>query len=52
MIKATATWMNVNGAKHREEGLEIEKVEPKKLNEILQHFFSQREQIRGCGNQL
>ena len=40
MIKATATWMNVYGAKHRDEGLEIEKVEPKKFNEILQHFFT------------
>ena len=41
--KATKMWMNVyqTGAKHREV-LEIEKIELlKKLDEILQHFFTE-----------
>ena len=41
--KATAMWMNLHHtwAKHRGEVLDIEKVEPKKFDEILQHFFTE-----------
>ena len=41
--KATSTRMNVyhTWAKHRREVLVIEKVEPKKLDKILQHFFTE-----------
>ena len=41
MTKAPATWMNVyhTWAKHKGGMLEIEKVEPKKLDKNLKHFF-------------
>ena len=46
--KATATWMNLYHtlAKHRREVLEIEKVEPKKLDEIL-HYFTELKKQNG-----
>ena len=41
--KATAKWMNVyhTWAKHKGEVLEIGKLEPKKLDEILHHSFTE-----------
>ena len=47
MTKATATWMNVHHiwAKQRGEALETEKVEPKKLDEIL-HFCTELQKTR------
>ena len=47
MTKATATWMNVHHtwAKQRGEALETEKVEPKKLDEIL-HFCTELKKTR------
>ena len=45
--KATATWMNVyTWAKHRGQVLEVEKVEPKKLDKFLQHFFTKLKKTR------
>ena len=48
MAKATAACMNLHHtwAKPRGEVLELEKVEPKKLDEILQHFFYGTEKAR------
>ena len=52
--KATATRMNVyhTWVKHRGEVLEIEKVEPKKLDQILRHFFMELKKQDGQDYEL